>query len=293
MNFRPFRLEDRDCINEFFGIHHYEQADCSFSTLYLWQDAYATRWAVEDDILFICAGTGGARFFMPPFAKSPEAFSEGLDILIRESQKNGHPFLLKSASPWVCEQIEKTAPGRYAFIPDRDTWEYIYRTEDLLTLSGKKFRMKKNHLNGFLRQYADYEYEPVTAENTDAVREALSEWFSVHGHIETEEGALSRLFASWDALSMRGGVIRIYGKIEAFTAGKLLNERVAHIFFEKANPTIRGLYQAINREFLFREFSETEWVNREEDMGVPGLRQAKTEYNPDHFAEKYDVVMKV
>ena len=107
-----------------------------------------------------------------------------------------------------------------------------------------------------------------------------------------EKEALQRCFANWDALKLKGAIIRIYGKVEAFTNGDLVNPRVAHIFFEKANPNIRGLYQAINRDFLMHEFAETEFVNREEDMGLPGLRQAKMEYNPDHFAEKYDVVVK-
>ena len=292
MDFKPFCLEDKERIDSFFGEHHYEQADCSFATLYLWQDTYKTRWAIEDDILLICAGKGDALFFMPPFAKSYEGFSHGLSLIQKEAESHGRPFLIKSASPWVCEQIENAAPGRYTFTPDRDNFEYVYRTQDLLTLPGKKFRMKKNHLNGFLRQYSDYEYESVTVGNMAAACDFLAEWFSRRGHIEEEERAIGRMLDAWETLSMKGGVIRIYGKVEAFTAGSLLNERIAHIFFEKANPEIRGLYQAIHRDFLLREFSETEFVNREEDLGIPGLRTAKMEYNPDHFAEKYTVTVK-
>ncbi|MFQ7109861.1 MAG: phosphatidylglycerol lysyltransferase domain-containing protein [Dialister invisus] len=92
-------------------------------------------------------------------------------------------------------------------------------------------------------------------------------------------------------MKLKGAIIRIYGKVEALRT-EIWSILVAHIFFEKANPNIRGLYQAINRDFLMHEFAETEFVNREEDMGLPGLRQAKMEYNPDHFAEKYDVVVK-
>lgn len=289
MNFKPFRIEDKDFIDGFFGEHHYEQADCSFATLFLWQEAYDTRWAVEDDTLFIRAGRGENAFFMPPFCKEGADFSKALARVCEELLAEGLPFHIKSASPWVKEQMEVAHPGRYAFAADRDNWEYVYRTEDLLTLPGKAFRMKKNHLNGFLRQYADYVYEPVTTENLRAAATGISEWFAVRGHIEEEERAIATMLENWEALSMKGAMIRIYGKVEAFTAGTFLNERVAHIFFEKANPDIRGLYQTINRDFLVHEFAETEFVNREEDMGVPGLRQAKTEYNPDHFAEKYDV----
>lgn len=199
--------------------------------------------------------------------------------------------MIKAASPWVVEKIQEFLPGKFNFVEDRDNWEYIYRTQDLINLPGKKFRMKKNHLNSFLRQYGDYVYEPITVDNTEETKAALAEWFARHGDIEEEKQAISLAFANWEALGMRGAVIRIYGRIEALTMGSFLNERVAHIHFEKANPEIRGLYQAINREFLAREFSTTEFVNREEDLGLPGLRQAKMEYNPDHFAEKYDVTL--
>ena len=98
------------------------------------------------------------------------------------------------------------------------------------------------------------------------------------------------LFDHWDVLGLKGGAIKLFGRVEAFSIGELMNDRMALIHIEKANPDIRGLYQAINNEFIRHEFSNVEFINREEDMGLPGLRQAKESYNPDHFAEKYDAV---
>lgn len=291
IEFRPFEIGQKEYINRFFGEHHYERADCSFDTLFLWQHAYHTIWAVEDGVLFIRAGYGDQTFFMPPFAGDGASFTHGLALIRDHLAEMGKPFMIKAASPWVVEKIQEFLPGKFNFVEDRDNWEYIYRTQDLINLPGKKFRMKKNHLNSFLRQYGDYVYEPITVDNTEETKAALAEWFARHGDIEEEKQAISLAFANWEALGMRGAVIRIYGRIEALTMGSFLNERVAHIHFEKANPEIRGLYQAINREFLAREFSTTEFVNREEDLGLPGLRQAKMEYNPDHFAEKYDVTL--
>lgn len=291
IEFRPFEIGQKEYINRFFGEHHYERADCSFDTLFLWQHAYHTMWAVEDGVLFIRAGYGDQTFFMLPFAGDGASFTHGLALIRDHLAEMGKPFMIKAASPWVVEKIQEFLPGKFNFVEDRDNWEYIYRTQDLINLPGKKFRMKKNHLNSFLRQYGDYVYEPITVDNTEETKAALAEWFARHGDIEEEKQAISLAFANWEALGMRGAVIRIYGRIEALTMGSFLNERVAHIHFEKANPEIRGLYQAINREFLAREFSTTEFVNREEDLGLPGLRQAKMEYNPDHFAEKYDVTL--
>ena len=291
IEFHAFDIKDRDYINSFFKVHHYEGVDCSFNTLFLWQHAYHTQWAVEENILFIRAGED-QLFFMPPFAGEGASFGRGLELIHECLDASGKPFILKSASPWVTEQIENHCPGKYDFIPDRNGWEYVYRTADMISLPGKKFRMKKNHLNSFLRQYADYVYEPITMENIEDAKAGIAEWFESHGHIKEEEKALQLCFDNWEALQMKGAVIRIYGKVEAFTNGDLVNPDMAHIFFEKANPEIRGLYQAINRDFLIHEFADTEFVNREEDLGLEGLRQAKMEYNPDHFAEKYDVVLK-
>lgn len=230
---------------------------------------------------------------MPPFAKEEEEnFVHGLALIHEEYDRLGLPFRLKSASSWVTEQIERLVLGKYDFIEDRDNEEYIYRTEDMIRLPGKKLRMKKNHLNGFLRQYADYQYEAITKENLEDAKAGIHDWFLRHGDIEEEEQAIKRCFDHWDALGVKGAVIRIYGKVEAFTNGDSINEKMAHIIFEKANPEIRGLYQAINRDFLMHEFADTEFVNREEDLGLPGLREAKMGYHPDHLTEKYDVVLK-
>lgn len=292
MEFKPFRIEDKARIDSYFAVHHYEQIACTFNTLFLWQDAYQTSWAEQDGILFVRAGTGKDTFFMPPFAKEEENFVHGLALIHEEYDRLGLPFRLKSASSWVTEQIERLVPGKYDFIEDRDNEEYIYRTEDMIRLPGKKLRMKKNHLNGFLRQYADYQYEAITKENLEDAKAGIHDWFLRHGDIEEEEQAIKRCFDHWDALGVKGAVIRIYGKVEAFTNGDNINEKMAHIIFEKANPEIRGLYQAINRDFLMHEFADTEFVNREEDLGLPGLREAKMGYHPDHLTEKYDVVLK-
>lgn len=292
MEFKPFRIEDKARIDSYFVVHHYEQIDCTFNTLFLWQDAYQTSWAEQDGILFVRAGTGKDTFFMPPFAKAEENFVHGLALIHEEYDRLGLPFRLKSASSWVTEQIERLVPGKYDFIEDRDNEEYIYRTDDMIRLPGKKLRMKKNHLNGFLRQYADYQYEAITKENLEDAKAGIHDWFLRHGDIEEEEQAIKRCFDHWDALGVKGAVIRIYGKVEAFTNGDSINEKMAHIIFEKANPEIRGLYQAINRDFLMHEFADTEFVNREEDLGLPGLREAKMGYHPDHLTEKYDVVLK-
>ena len=216
IDFKPFTIEKREYIDSFFHVHHYEGIDCSFNTLFLWQEAYHTQWAVEENILFVRAGEGENTFFMPPFAGEGASFGRGMEIIHECLEREGKPFIIKAASPWVLEQIKAHCPNRYEFTADRDNWEYVYRTADMINLSGKKLRMKKNHLNAFLRQYGDYTYESITSENREDAWQGIEDWFERHGDIAEEKEALQRCFANWDALKLKGAIIRIYGKKEVW-----------------------------------------------------------------------------
>ena len=107
-----------------------------------------------------------------------------------------------------------------------------------------------------------------------------------------ERHAIETVFNNWEVLQPTGGAIRMYNKIVAFSIGEMLNDDTAIIHFEKSDPTIRGLYQVINHEFVVHAWPHTTYINREEDMGIPGLRHSKESYNPDHFVEKYDVTLR-
>ena len=160
--------------------------------------------------------------------------------------ENNLPFLFKGVSKVVKERMEELCPGRYEFTPDRDNYEYIYKSEDLINLSGKKFRQKKNHLNQFRMQYSNYEYMPITEDIIPLCRETAASWVETHHEegIEDELVAINLLFDNWETLGLKGGAIKLFGRVEAFSIGELLNDKMALIHIEKANPDIRGLYQA-------------------------------------------------
>lgn len=290
LQFKEFRLEDKPRIDAYFSEHHYEASDNCFTTLFMWQKAYGISWAEEDGVLYIKGGGKRTPFLLPPFAGKDGKFVDGLARAKEWFEANNMEFLLCGVNPIIVERMETLCPGVYTFTPDRDNFEYIYSTQDLINLSGKKFRQKKNHLNQFRMQYANYEYMPITPDIMEECRETAAKWTDEH---DTEEGvqdeldAINLLFDHWDILGLKGGAIKLYGHVDAFSIGQMLNDRMALIHIEKANPTIRGLYQAINNEFIRHEFSQTEFINREEDMGLPGLRQAKESYNPIRFAEKF------
>jgi len=263
----------------------------------MWQEPYGIEWAEEDGILFIKGGGKRATFMLPPFAGKDAKFIDGIRKADEWFKANNIPFMLRGVTPHLMERLEALMPDTFAFEADRDNFEYVYTTESLITLAGKKLRQKKNHLNQFRMQYSNYEYEPITVDNIPLCRETATDWVE-NRHDDSEEGleeelkAINLLFDHWDELGLVGGAIKLFGRVEAFSIGEKLNDRTGLIHIEKANPDIRGLYQAINNEFIRHEFSDVEFINREEDMGLPGLRKAKESYNPDHFAEKHIAVYK-
>lgn len=295
LTFNEFTLADKPKIDAYFAEHHYEASDNCFTTLYMWQKAYGIQWAEEDGVLFIKGAGKREPYLLPPFAGKDAKFVDGLKKAKEWFEAMQIPFWLKGVSPINKERMEELCPDCYEFTADRDNFEYIYKTQDLITLSGKKLRQKKNHLNQFRMQYTNYEYMPLTEDLFDECITTATEWVENHDEdgIDDELEAIKLLFRDWEPLGLVGGAIKLFGRVEAFTIGQLINERVALVHIEKANASIRGLYQVINNEFVRHEFADTEFVNREEDMGIPGMRQAKESYNPDHFAEKYDAVLKV
>lgn len=258
----------------------------------MWQHAFHLAWAVEDDVLFIRAGRYGHEFLLPPFSGENNSFVNGLKRAEAWFEEQGLPFLLKGASPWVVERMRELCPTCYTYEADRDNFEYIYLTSDLINLPGKAFRQKKNHLNAFRRSYYGYEYVDIGPEHKEECLAVAEHWLEEHqttADLEEERKGIGLLFDNWEALRLKGGAIRISDKIIAFSIGEYLNPEMALIHIEKANPEIRGSFQVINQEFVKHAWADTKYVNREEDMGLQGMRRAKESYNPHHFAEKYDI----
>lgn len=264
-------------------------------TLFAWQKPYEIQWAEEHDVLYIRSGRGNRQFWLPPFARKDGSFVKGMERMQEWFREHHHPFLMKGVVPDVVERIQALCPDCYCIKPDRDNYEYVYLTQDLINLSGKKFRQKKNNLNHFRNEYMDYEYVPITEELFDACLEAEQEWYDDRNddpELAGERHAIRTVFENWNMLQPTGGAIRVFNKVVAFSVGEMLNDDTAIIHFEKSQPEMRGLYQAINYEFVRHAWSHTTYINREEDMGIPGLRKSKESYNPVRYVEKYDVTLR-
>ena len=177
--------------------------------------------------------------------------------------------------------------------PVRDHFDYVYRTDDLINLAGGNYHAQRNHINSLARSHR-FRYEPLRAEYLPECLELSARWCKVKRceddlSLMGEWEAVNAALANFQALQLKGGVILVNDRVEAFTCGELLNKATAVIHLEKADPELRGLYAVINQQFCRQAWAGVNFVNREQDLGQAGLRTAKMSYHPHHLVEKFRI----
>lgn len=204
----------------------------------------------------------------------------------KEICPNGEPIMVLGVPEVQLPLYNQALAGIAEPRENPESWDYIYQRSDLEHLVGRKYAVKRNHINQLKAKWK-YNYEPITPDCIGELEEALDSFLErklentvVERMIEVEVDAVRKILPIYDKLDMFGGYIRLEGKIKAFAMGSMINPQMVDVAVEKADSTVRGLYQAINREFVKALPPEVLYVNREEDMGVKGLRQAKRSYHP-------------
>ena len=298
MIFKNIDMEAREILNPYFDLVDYEACEYCFNTLYMWQHLYKTGYYIGDGFAVIVAEYEGDTFSILPLAK-PEDMPRVIKFVVDYFEKENKKIYFRGITKEVVEFLRENYEGKFQYTEERDLFDYIYDGESMRTLKGRKNVKKRNHINFFLKEYEGrYEYRLLDENDFDACLQLVEEWTSnkeenneVSEEMEEELIGMKKLFANYDILKDRLKIAGIFidGKLEAFTMGEYINPNMALIHIEKANPSIRGLYPFINQQFLVNEFSDAEFVNREEDLGIEGLRKAKLSYHPCRFVEKYTV----
>lgn len=255
----------------------------SFVTLYLWDKYYNLHLCEEDGFLFIRFTIEGKNQYLFPMGEGD--CKKAFEKLLGEEDK----INLRFVTDWQKAFIEENYPDEFKFTLREDLCDYVYETERLMTFSGKKLHGKKNHVNFFEKTYA-YTYETVTEEV--AVKECkplLLKWVDekTKNLNPIEHDAMEKVFDNYALFNLVGGVIRIDGEIVAMSFGERLTEDTVLVQIEKAREDIRGAYPMICKLFLENEWADTTFVNREEDMGLEGLKKAKESYCPIFKTLKY------
>ena len=283
LSFQPVTLSDRRWIHEI--LYHAGRPGCeySFANLYFWTGRYGGVCRLGD---FLCQESHyGARrsYFFPAGRGDP---GEALEALRRDAAAHGTPFILRGITEKDKTVLEGLYPGHFRFCESRDAFDYVYPIEKLTELKGKKLQAKRNHINRFLEAHPDWYTIPITAENLTDFAPLLSDWYDSHegDALSAEHRALEQAMTHFRTLEMDGLMLSDGEKIVAFSMGNRITEHTYDVNFEKAYADVQGAYPLINREFarmVAEKYPAVQFLNREDDMGLDGLRKAKMSYYPD------------
>lgn len=289
--FKEFEIAHKGVFDEFFQKDPPEISEFTFTNLFMWRHCYHPIWLRGHDcILIIFRPDKGTPYGLPPIGPGDKA--EALETLCEEiGRLTPEPKICRVGEAFVKNFVD---PDRYEWVPDRANSDYVYLADDLIRLSGNRYHRKRNHLNQFLKKYR-FEYRPLDHELVGCFLEMQEEWCRLrecvlNPQLLTEDYAVREALNHFDDLGYKGGSVLVEGKVEAFSIGEPLNPETAVIHIEKANPEIPGLYAAINQLFCQNAWDGMTYVNREQDLGIEGLRKAKESYLPHHMVNKYTVI---
>jgi len=294
ITFKDITLEDRELITRYTLSSPRRNCDLSFSNLCSWRFLYNTKFAVRNGFLLLKFWADGELVYMMPIGNGD--LKKALETLMEDAHREGQPFCLLGICEGICAELETFMPGRFRFTADRDYADYLYLRTDLATLAGKKFQAKRNHVNKFKRTY-HYEYTPITPDRIQECLDLEAEWCKAnncdqHEGTGNERRALVYALHHFEALGLTGGILHVDGKIAAFTFGMPINQDTFGVHVEKADTRIDGAYAMINYEFANHIPEQYTYLNREEDLGIEGLRKAKLSYQPTIILEKYVACLK-
>lgn len=294
IEFRPVRLADRAAIERFTMPSEIRNCDLAFANMFCWQGVYRSAWAVVDGFLVIRFQIdGGAKTgYMQPVG--PGDFTRILPALREDAHAYGQRLRLIGLTDEGCEVLRRACPGQFAFSSDRAFEDYLYNSGDLRTLPGRRYQPKRNHINRFVAAYPDYRYEELTPDRFDECMALEREWRRAHeGHTSelcAEQRAMQLAFAHFEQLGLRGGCLYVGDRLAAFTYGSAVNERTFVTHVEKADTAFDGAFTVINKLFAEHLPERFELINREEDLGLEGLRHAKLSYHPALLLRKFAAI---
>ena len=289
--FKPISTEDRQRYLPYLQRASHRGCAYSFVNQYLWGRQFG---AIVENMLVIFSQYNCKSVYLFPCGQGDPR--PALEAIWEDAKQRGIPCRLAGLMQEDREYLEQLYPEKLRFHTDRDAFEYVYDIDDLADLSGRKYQKKRNHLNRFRQANPDYVLEPVTDENMEQVQALVERWYQMrleadpHSDFVMEQAALQRALRHWKELGLEGLLLKTKDGVVAMTMGSFLQPDTFDVHFEKALDIADGAYPAINQGFasaLREKYPDLRFLNREDDMGLEGLRKAKLSYCPDHMVEKY------
>ena len=288
LDFQEISIEDREQIEKYLKYSEEPFCDFTFGNLFSWSVVENTKIAFLNDFLFIRFSDDEKYYYSFPIGNGE--IKNVINLIIEDAKINNKKLRFVCLTKKQTKILKNIFGEKIKINKNRDTFDYVYSVEKLSTLSGRKYHSKKNHFNSFKKKF-DFIYEEINENNLSECIEFANKWYRENEATPTllkEQQVLNNALKNYFKLNLIGAVIKINNKVIAFCAGeKMFKENVFCTHFEKASADFPTAYTAINK--LFSEFSinNFEFVNREDDAGIDGLRKAKLSYHPEIILEKY------
>jgi len=298
IEFHALTKEDKPLLDRYFRANYYENSHFNFTNLYMWREPFHVHVAEEDDVLYVVSEWKARVSALQPFC-DPACYPEATKKLLAYFEEIAQPFHIYDMERGYADFLRSCDCANFEVVADRDNYDYVYLSEKLISLSGRKLHSKKNHLNAFRKEHPDAQFLPITDEIVTQCKLELNSWYKQHRQedgtvdlfIDYERTAILEVLNNFADFGLKGGAILLDGRVVAFTFGEQLNTDTAVIHVEKADPEVRGAYPAINQGFVEHAWSHLTYINREEDMGIEGLRKAKESYKPEKLIEKFNATL--
>ena len=292
--FHPITLDKKPLIDSYTKPWILECSDLSFTNLFIWGADGKMEYAEKDHVLYIKLDFKGIPVFL--WAPIP---MYGIEVNYKKAIEDGIEYMKSIGveptfrSVWTPfrDKMLETCPELFS-MPTDIAWDYVYSRESLATLKGKKLHGKRNHINKFLSKYPDYEYKKLDKSMIDDCIALYDNWISekdeeTASSLQNEKQSVLLALNNMDELGLVGGTIYIDNRLCAFTVGERLHPHMQLIHIEKGDTSYEGIFPMINQQYVLHECEDVELINREEDMGIEGMRKAKRSYNPLKMIEKH------
>lgn len=270
-----------------------QNCELCFGNLFIWSTVYDNLIIEQDGFFIVKNHEEHANRYSFPMGEGN--IKNAIEFILNDAALQGRKCELFGLTLAQQTQLEALFPSAFSFSKNRDSFDYIYNIETLTKLSGKKLHSKRNHITNFKRMHPDWQYEPLNQDNAQECLLMHLDWIKKNEELGTTEdeqaykielAATKRALSNFDDLGFVGGLLRIEGKVIAYTFGEAINDTIFCTHIEKAFSGIRGAYPMINQQFAINSLGDYQFVNREEDVGVEGLRKAKLSYRPTLLLEK-------
>lgn len=289
LSFKKPEISDKSWVNE--CLKHANSMNCeyTFGNLFIWSDSYKTQICKYHNFLIVRWIDRGMYSYSIPIGEGD--FTDAVNKIIEDAKCSGFTARIYGVTEGYLVMMQEAFFGKFTYEYDSGYNDYIYLTEKMSALSGKKYHSKRNHITFFKKSNPDWTFEKITKDNIDECIEFHTKWIeekdSDDEDYSFEFHALLKAFEYFDELDLIGGLIRVDGKVVAFTLGEgFVNGNCFVTHFEKAPALLRGAYPIICQEFTKNCLMDYKYVNREEDLGIEGLRKAKQSYYPEIWLEK-------